>query len=45
MVVVDWLQNLMDAAFTEPIVALVAGIGIGAVIGYAISSAGGLGWR
>lgn len=42
---VHWLESLANAAFTEPLTALIVGVVVGAAIGYGLAAAGGFGWR
>jgi hypothetical protein len=45
MAAMHWFESLANAAFTEPLTALVVGIVVGAAIGYGLAAAGGFGWR
>ena len=44
MFLVDWAQSITEAAFTEPLAALLIGVVVGGVIGYAMAASGGLRW-
>ena len=45
MIVVEWLEHVGQAAFTEPLTALVIGVVIGGIIGYMMAASGGFGLR
>jgi len=37
-----WVDRFIGSVFAEPMVALLVGVGVGVVIGYALASSGGL---